>query len=292
VSFRDDQERRAFLARCDGIQNEPRVVRSEIWNRIIPLSKYCFRSMSWKKDFWIGVIFTIATIWLQSAANIGPISDWEDHPVTLVVTIALPLLGWLALDCLWRALRIVNLLSRENAGVRRLVRIGVRMLFGAAAFSIVIGWVVYQRSSHFRCEFYKDFAISHVTELPNPNSSVLFHVAITNTGKPSTTRNWRLKARLVSGDYLTSAQTSSHESFFKSLTSYKAKDFIYEKTKDIAVQPGETVVGVAEFIFWGVRSETLLPVGTKLILEFEDGDGKHYSIKTRVPAEEITTQQP
>lgn len=148
----------------------------------------------------------------------------------------------------------------------------------------------YVRSSHFKLTVIPPWVISHVTDYPGvetsfPVASVILHVNITNQYAPAMPRNWRMEAAFTNGESLIAYPSDRGITAFNKR--YASEDCIYgEKAlgqfKVVGgLGNGNSVDAPAEFIFVGVRPETLLSPDTILTIEFE---GLNETVKTTAPS--------
>jgi len=148
----------------------------------------------------------------------------------------------------------------------------------------------YVRSSHFKLTVAGPWFISHITDYPGvdssfPVASAILYVYITNKYYPAMPHSWRMKAAFANGENLTGYPSDKDVVAFHK--TYMARDCIYGKYWLDAFKPlggignGNTISAPAEFIFVGVRTETLLSPETVLTIEFE---GLNETVKTPAPS--------
>jgi hypothetical protein len=148
----------------------------------------------------------------------------------------------------------------------------------------------YVRSSHFKLTLTGFWTISHITDYPGvdpsfPVASVILLVNITNKYAPTMPRNWRMEAAFTNGESLIGYP--SDRGIVISHKMYASEDCIYGNRALNQFKPfggignGNAMGAPAEFIFVGVRPETLLSPDTVLTIEF---DGLNETVKTTAPS--------
>jgi hypothetical protein len=148
----------------------------------------------------------------------------------------------------------------------------------------------YVRSSHFKLTVTGHWTISHITDYQGVNpsfpvASVFLFLTMTNKYSPAFPSNWRMKAAFSNGEYLVGYPANRNSVMPDKM--YRAGEFIYSKQLSDTFKPfggignGNTVSAPAEFIFPGVRAETLLSSDAILTVEFE---GLNETVKMPLPS--------
>ena len=178
---------------------------------------------------------------------------------------------WEIIPALWRVCRKPRF--REAAAI---------LACGAVAIACWIAgyWHYgYVRSSHFTLTVPGSWAVSTITDFKGvdpsvPVASVFFsQLMITNRYAPTAPRNWRLRATFSNGEELI-GRPENGDAVFGGLM-FRADSFIYSEEYLKIFKPlggignGIKLGAPAEFVFVGVRPETLLSPDATLIVEFE-----------------------
>lgn len=255
-----------------------------------------FRKFDARRDLIIGAFLDLIVFILH-----------EDFGISYVASLLIPLVAILVLDAGRKFAKALCIVYRgRDESFRETVKVLVAIAFGGFICAAVIWYGNYKTSPHFSLSIGTGFyarASGHIAgayiigssrEEPYPNTEVVFlSVVLTNSGIPSSAKNWHLRVK-VHGQYLDGMPREATNEFVdpkdssKSIFRYTPFDMIFGKT---SVPFTDMRQGIADFIILGASHDVVREPGNKLILSCQDDHGKIASFEEKVSAKEMVFMQ-
>jgi hypothetical protein len=160
----------------------------------------------------------------------------------------------------------------------------VLAVFGAIIFGI-LGYMVNSAYLSSLPQFEIQMTTLNVSN-PGPpynqadNIQLVLEVNISNVGGPSAAKDWKLSVQFNDGECVEAIPVpmgEQRELTGQSYRRFRGEDALYKKTINSALQPGQIVPGVLQFILRGKSRAELLNPNTQFRLTVVDAYGKTHS---------------
>jgi hypothetical protein len=230
------------------------------------------------------VLVFLVFIWIETKLfSIGSAVAWNKRPGTILLLIVLALV----LDALTQLIRIIFSTLWQTFRKERFKGSFKVLMFGVVAtalWCLVFWYDSYIRASHLKLSVTGYWWMSNINDYDGtpskfPAASVFFNdLTLFNPGVPAKPHDWKLIATFSTGEEPLIGLPSDNDADFSDLKLYIGKDsFIWGRPVTQfdfmgGIGNRNTIDAPAEFIFPGVREDTLLATGVTLTVEVKGRD--------------------
>lgn len=253
-----------------------------------------FKSFKARDDMIVGAKIGLVGVVFNVVFRLSQRTDWDRHPVLLVISVVGPFFAWIVWDAARRFVKAVWGVCRKGQFRNDSLATVLAVIY-VSSFTC-LGWYVnYIHSPHIHAKIV-GYAIGEIREI-EPTAAVTLLVDLSNSGVPSPITRWRLLLQLPNEETFTSDILLKDPTWFRGRSDIQTpppgkpyNNYLCDETREHPI--GATAVhGYIAFALVGYRREIVDSPTTTLVLIVTDKNGRDYEVQQDVEGKKSTFQE-